>query len=303
MNGAAADGPSAGVETPPAVAPLLVVDAPWLLYRSHFGLPSSIIGVEGRPVNALLGMANALLGVVGALKPRAVAVCFGAEDAAHRVRLFSGYHAAREAMPPALAWQFARAPELFAAWGWTVANAGALEADDLLGAYAEVESAAAGDTVILTADRDMYQCVEEHTRVLHLKGGELEFVDVSGVEARYGIAPAQVPDFIALRGDPSDGIPGAPGIGAKTAASLLVRFGSLEALLAAADAGGDDLRPRLAQTLCDHAEALRTFRAVATLVPIHPDRPPDAVLDVAAAAAAADALGLGQLAGRLRAGR
>ncbi len=279
--------------------PLLAVDAPWLLYRSHFGLPSSITGAEGRPVNALLGTANALLAAVEAFDPRAVAVCFGAEEAVYRVRLFAGYHAAREPMPAELRWQFDQAPALFVAFGFTVADAGELEADDLLGTFARMEGEAGGETLILTADRDMYQCVDAHTQVIHLKSGSHEAVDVAGVQDRYGIAPAQVPDFIALRGDPSDGIPGAPGIGAKTAASLLNRFGSLEGLLAAAQSDGSELRPKLAETLRDNAELLRTFREVATLVPLALERPPDAGLAREAAAAAAGQLGLGQLARRL----
>ncbi len=279
--------------------PLLAVDAPWLLYRAYFSLPSSITGAAGRPVNALLGAANALVAAVGEFHPRAVAVCFGAEDAVYRVRLFDGYHAARDPMPADLRWQFAEAKELFGAFGWTVADAGELEADDLLGTFARLEAAAEGTTLILTADRDMYQCVDEHTQVLHLKGGGYEPVDVAGVQERYGIAPELVPDLIALRGDPSDGIPGAPGIGAKTAASLLNRFGSLEGVLAQAEAARSELRPKLAENLRDNAELLRTFREVGTLVEIDVERPPDGQLDHHRAAAAAAKLGMGQLAGRL----
>jgi 5'-3' exonuclease len=86
--------------------PLLAVDAPWLLYRAYFSLPGSITGAAGRPVNALLGTANALLAAAEELRPRAVAVCFGAEEAVYRVRLFDGYHAARDPMPADLRWQF-----------------------------------------------------------------------------------------------------------------------------------------------------------------------------------------------------
>jgi 5'-3' exonuclease len=283
--------------------PLLAVDTPWLLYRAYFSLPASITGVAGQPVNALLGTANALVAAVAEFRPRAVAVCFGAEDAVYRVRLFDGYHAARDPMPADLRWQFAQAKELFGAFGWTIADAGELEADDLLGTFSQMEEAAGGTTLILTADRDMYQCVSAHTRVLHLKGGGYDPVDVTGVQDRYGIAPGQVPDFIALRGDPSDGIPGAPGIGAKTAASLLNRFGSLEGVLEEATKPlSRELRPKLAANLRDSAKSLRTFREVATLVEIDVPRPRDAGLDVSAAAAAATELGMGQLAGRLEGG-
>ena len=148
---------------------------------------------------------------------------------------YPAYHAARPAVPEALAWQFEQAPDYFAEFGWAAESAETLEADDLLGSFATVESHAGGRTLILTGDRDMYQCASDQISVLYLKSGTTGFeeVDPAEVQRRYGIPPALVPDFIALRGDPSDGLPGAPGIGAKTAADLLQRHGSLEAVLAA----------------------------------------------------------------------
>ena len=151
-------------------------------------------------------------------------MCFGAEAASYRVELFPPYHADRPPVPDALAWQFAQAPELFSAFGWGVESSADLEADDLLGSLAAVEAGAGGRALIVTGDRDMYQCVSERGLVLFLKSGITGFkeVDPAEVERRYGVAPALVPDFIALRGDPSDGLPGAPGIGPKTAAELLI---------------------------------------------------------------------------------
>ena len=114
-------------------APLLAVDAPFLLYRSFFALPDSITGLDAHPVNALLGAANALLRIVADRRPRAVVLCFGAEAAHYRVELYPPYHAARPEVPDALAWQFAQAPGLFEAFGWSSASSEDLEADDLLG--------------------------------------------------------------------------------------------------------------------------------------------------------------------------
>jgi 5'-3' exonuclease len=281
--------------------PLLVADAPFLLYRSFFALPDSIRGSEGKPVNALLGATNLLLRIAAELSPRAVVICFGAEQAPYRVRLYAGYHAQRPPMPEDLAWQFAKAPELFAALGWHVEEAAELEADDLLGAYAELEARAGGETMLLTGDRDMYQCVDEHTRVLYLKQGSsgFETIDAAEVERRYGIPPALVADFIALRGDPSDGLPGAPGIGEKTAATLLRRHGTLDALLAAVAEGDAGERPRIVFALRDHADALRAYREIARLRPVDVTRPRDGATDLTAGAAAASALGMGALAGRL----
>jgi DNA polymerase-1 len=286
-------------------APLLIADVPWLLYRSFFGLPKSIEGADGKPVNALLGTANALLAAVEAKAPRAVVACFGAEEARYRVELYAPYHAHRDAMPDELRWQWERAQALVASFGWIVADAGALEADDAMGSYARAESAAGGKALLLTADRDLYQAVDERVAVLDMgKGASYSAIEVRDVEKRYGVEPQCVPDFIALRGDPSDGLPGAPGIGEKTAAELLRKHGTLEALLEEAErqrenAGFGDLRPRVVAALCDNAELLRTFKRVATLVEIDVKRPPDTPTDYAGGAAAARELGMNRLAERL----
>jgi 5'-3' exonuclease len=278
-------------------APLLVVDAPFLLYRSFFALPESIRGVDGHPVAALLGATNVLLRIAADRDPRAIVLCFGAEAAHYRVELYPAYHAARPAVPEALAWQFEQAPDYFAEFGWAPETAEPLEADDLLGSFATVESQAGGRTLILTGDRDMYQCASDRISVLYLKSGTTGFEDVdpAEVQRRYGIPPALVPDFIALRGDPSDGLPGAPGIGAKTAADLLQRHGSLEAVLAAAS--GE--RPRIAAALGDAADDLRAFRDIATLRIVEVQRPPDSATDIAAGARAAARYGLNRLSERL----
>jgi 5'-3' exonuclease len=283
--------------------PLLVVDTPFLLYRSFFALPDSIRGKDGHPVNALLGATNLLLRIAGEVSPRAIVACFGAEQAPYRVELYAGYHAQRPPMPDDLARQWAQAPELFRAFNWHVEDAEDLEADDLLGAHAELESSAGGHTLLLTGDRDMYQCVTASTHVLYLKQGSAGFetVDPAEVERRYGIPPALVPDFIALRGDPSDGIPGAPGIGEKTAATLLRKHGTLEELLAATADRDAGERPRIVFTLREHADALRAYREIALLRAVAVSRPADAATDLAGGAAAASRLGMGALAGRLEA--
>jgi DNA polymerase-1 len=279
--------------------PLVVVDGPFLLYRSFFALPDSIKGVDSHPVNALLGGANVLLRLAADRGPRAIVICFGAEAAAYRVELYPAYHAARPPVPDALAWQFSQADEFFAGFGWPSVSEPELEADDLLGAYASVEAQAGGHTLILTGDRDMYQCADEHTTVVFLKQGAAGFddIDPAEVKSRYGISPALVPDFIALRGDPSDGLPGAPGIGAKTAADLLQRHGSLESAIAAAD--GE--RPRVGAALRDNADELRAFREIATLRPVSVKRPSDEDTDLQGGAAVAERYGMRRLAERLRA--
>jgi DNA polymerase-1 len=285
-------------------APLIAVDGPYLLYRSFFALPDSIRGAGEHSVNALLGGANVLLRVAGDKLPRAIVVCFGSEAARYRVELFPPYHADRPPVPDALQWQFERAPAFFEAFGWTTENSEELEADDLLGGLATAETAAGGEALILTGDRDMFQCVGDGVSVLLLKSTVkgFEVIDSREVERRYGIPPALVPDFIALRGDPSDSLPGAPGIGAKTAAELLRRHGSLERAIAAAGKVGVE-RPRIAGALLDSADALRSFREIATLQPVDVERPPDRPTDMEGGARAARALGLNRLAERLEEAR
>jgi len=279
--------------------PLIAVDAPYVLYRSFFALPDSILGLDGKPVNALLGAVNLLLRAAADYRPRAIVMCFGAEAASYRVELFPSYHADRPPVPDALAWQFSHAPELFSSFGWDVESSKDYEADDLLGSLASVEVDAGGRALIVTGDRDMYQCVSGEVSVLFLKSGISGFdeVDPAEVERRYGVSPGLVPDFIALRGDPSDGLPGAPGIGPKTAATLLEKYGSLDGAIA----GADSERPKVAAALTESASELRAFRDIATLQPVSVGRPADRETDLDGGAAAARSLGLRRLAERLEA--
>jgi 5'-3' exonuclease len=280
--------------------PLLVVDAPSLLYRAFFALPKSITGTNGESVNALLGCANAVLWVVERHAPRAVILCDGAEAGVYRKLLYPPYHGDRPPTPEQLAPQFADAPAFYRSFGWDWEDAGDLEADDLLGAYALAEAAAGGTTLVFSGDRDMFQTASEQTSVLYPRGGKdgPELVDVAGVRSRYGIEPAQVPDFIALRGDPSDGLPGAKGIGEKSAATLLQVHGDLEGAIAAA-ATRSQMTPRQAASLLDQADELRAFRKIATLQPMTVACPPDRPTDRAGAAVAAAERGMRRLAERL----
>ena len=252
-------------------------------------------------MNALLGAVNLILRIAADKDPRAVAVCFGAEAARYRVELYPGYHAQRPPVPDDLQWQFDQAPELFEAFGWSCMTDPGLEADDLLGALTAAEAQAGGQGLIMTGDRDMYQCASDRVSVVFLKQGASGFEELgpTEVKARYGIAPELVPDFIALRGDPSDGLPGAPGIGAKTAATLLQRHGSLEGTIAAAN----EERPRIAAALTEHADQLRAFRDIATLRPPDLDPPPDRPTDLKTGADAARRHGMNRLADRLEAAR
>src|SRR4051794_13236917 len=210
--------------------PLLAVDAPSLLYRAFFALPKSITDDDGKPVNALLGCVNLVLFAIEKYEPRAVVMCFGAEAAVYRKELYEPYHADRPEMPEELASQWFDARAFFEAFGWIVESHDTLEADDLLGALARAETEAGGRTLLYTGDRDMFQCVGETVEVLFPRGAKdgPELIGPEEVRKRYGVEPEQVPDFIALRGDPSDGLPGAKGIGEKTAKDILREHGTLE---------------------------------------------------------------------------
>jgi DNA polymerase-1 len=214
-------------------------------------------------------------------------MCFGVDAADYRVELYDSYHADRPPMPDELSPQWGAAPALYEALGWYVAQSEDHEADDLLGSYALVESDAGGDTLILTGDRDMFQCVGEHVKVLYVRTGSkgAQLVDAAEVKTRYGVTPELVPDFIALRGDPSDGIPGAKGVGEKTAASLLNRYGSLEGALTG--------------KLAASADELRMFKEMASLRRLDVERPDDRATDRVGGAEAVRAHGMNRLAERL----
>ncbi len=297
-------------------APLLIADVPWLLYRSFFALPKSIVGAGGEPVNALLGTVNAILTFFDerlSASVDGVVACMGAEEATYRVELYPPYHAHREPMPPELRTQWEKAPALLASLGWTYATSDDLEADDVMFSFARAEEQRGGKALLLTGDRDLYGAVSERVAVAELlKGGKHGEIGPAGVRERYGVEPEQVADFIALRGDPSDGLPGAPGIGAKTAAELLRAHGTLEALLSAAgaDASTEDadaatvrasavMRPRIAAALRENAELLRTFKRIATLQLIDVEPPKDRTTDFASGANMAAELGMKRLAERL----
>jgi DNA polymerase-1 len=277
--------------------PLLLADTPHLLYRAFFALPDSITDGDGNAVNALLGSVNQLLFCEERFKPRAIVCCFGQESADYRTELYPPYHAHRPPMPDPLEHQWSRAPALYEALGWYVQAHDSLEADDLMYAYAKREVAEGGKAQILTGDRDMFQCAGGGITIL-LQQARQEGPTEMGpeeVEQRYGIPPEVVPDFIALRGDPSDGLPGAKGIGEKTAADLLRRHGSLEATIDAAIRE----KPAVRRALIEQADELRSFRDIATLRTVPVDLPPDPPTDYAGGAAAAAEIGMGRLAKRL----
>jgi 5'-3' exonuclease len=279
-------------------APLLVVDAPSVLFRAYYALPSSIKDSDGQPVNALLGATNLILNQVEQHEPRAVVLCFGPDAADYRLELYPPYHADREGLPDGLAPQWEQSAEFFGAFGWTIAVSDDLEADDLLNSFAQREVAAGGTALLLTGDRDMFQCASKHVRVLYLSTGVRGGAEIGPAEVkkRYGIPPQLVPDFIALRGDPSDGIPGAKGVGEKTASELLRKHGSLEGTLEAAIR---ERRVSIRTALIESGDELRRFKEIATLRAEKVSRPRSKRTDYRSASKMARRRGMNRLAERL----
>jgi len=232
---------------------LLAIDGDNFAHRAFHALPKTIRRRDGRPAGAIVGFANILLGLIEQEHPRAVVVAWDTLEVANfRQRWFPPYQGGRE-FDPAIVEQLAAIPEFVSACGLANAKAAGYEADDFLAAAAASEGRRGGITLIASGDRDAFQLASAATTILHpVKAGEMARIGPAEVRERYGVEPGQVPDFIALRGDPSDRLPGARGVGAKTAAALLGRYGTLEALLS-------DGR------FAEEAEMLRLYRRIATM--------------------------------------
>ena len=226
--------------------PLLAVDGDSFAHRAYHALPKTITRADGRPAGAIVGFSSMLTRLWQAEQPRAVLVAWDTLEApTYRHEAFEAYQSGR-VFDDALLEQLPLLRELVEACGFAVARVPGYEADDFLAAAARAEEERGGETLVATSDRDAFQLATERTTILQPVRGvsELARIGPAEVRERYGVEPAQVPDFIALRGDPSDRLPGARGVGAKTAASLLASQGSLEELLEAGRfaAQADELR-------------------------------------------------------------
>jgi DNA polymerase-1 len=216
-----------------AAQPLLAVDGDNLAHRAWHALPKSIKGGDGQPGNAIVGFLNMLLSVWEAERPRTVFVGFDSVGVpTYRNELLPAYQSGRE-FPKELTDQLDRLPALVEALGFAWAKEAGYEADDFLAAAVAGEEKRGGSALVLTTDRDLFQLASPKTTVLRPRRGVSEIDRVGPDEVReiYGVDPQQVPDFVALRGDPSDKIPGAPGVGPGRAATILKMHGSLDATL------------------------------------------------------------------------
>jgi 5'-3' exonuclease len=263
-------------------APLLLVDAPSLYFRAYFGVPESAARApDGSPVNAVRGFLDMLATLVRTRRPDRL-ICALDEDwrPAWRVALVPSYKAHRvaapgiEEVPAALIPQVPLLLEVLAAFGIPALGAAGYEADDVLGTLATREPA---PVEVVSGDRDLYQLVDDArpVRLLYCGRGvaKLEVCDDAAVRAKYGVPAAGYADFAALRGDPSDGLPGVPGVGEKTAARLIDRYGTLDALLGALDDPAAGFAPGLRGKLVaarDYLAVAPKVVAVARDVPLPP---------------------------------
>jgi DNA polymerase-1 len=248
--------------------PLLIVDGDNLAHRAYHSTPKTVTGTGGAPINAIVGFVNMLVALWNKEQPRSVFVAWdtlGVET--YRHKLWPPYQSGR-VFDREIVQQLEMLPTLCQAFEFGVGKQAGYEADDMMAAAAKAEVARGGTCLLLTTDRDAYQLVSDHVTVLAPRRGsrELQRIGPHEVVAELGVLPEQVPDFKALSGDSSDKIPGARGIGPKSAAALLLRHGTLENALKSWG------RP-------EEVEQIRKFREVVTMrpdVPVElPDGPPD----------------------------
>ena len=254
---------------------LFLIDGNNLAYRAFFALPETISTSDGFPTNALYGFCSMMIKVLTEFTPEVVIVAWDSREKTFRHEEFTEYKAQRKPMPDLLSIQWPHLRELSEAFGFVNLNVPGYEADDILGTLARQGDAEAREVVIVTGDRDALQLVTPNVTVMSNTRGitEVKLYDPQAVEERFGVPPRLIPDFIGLKGDVSDNIPGVPGIGEKTAALLLQEYGSLEEVLAhATEVKG----PKRRELLQRHADDARMSKELARL-----DR--EAPLDIHAA--------------------
>jgi 5'-3' exonuclease len=295
---------------------LMLLDSAGLYFRAFHGSPESITAPDGTPVNAARGFLDMTAALVAARSPDGLVACWDDDWRPQwRVELLPSYKAHRVAPdggqdePASLGAQVEILVEVLAALGIPRVGAAGFEADDVMATLARRHAARGEAVEVVTGDRDMLQLVDDAQgiRVLYVGRGirRMEVLDEAAVQAQYEVSPQQYADLALLRGDPSDGLPGIPGVGARTAADLLVRFGDLEGILAAAADPGSGIRPGVAAALREGAEYLRraerVVRAAEVPLPEVDVRLPRTPADPDALALLAQRWGLGAPIRRLQA--
>src|SRR5207237_4401814 len=245
---------------------LFLVDGNNLAYRAYFALPEELATTEGFPTNALLGFTNMLFKLLSDYKPKGVAVAWDTRPV-HRAAVAEAgdvvYKEGRKPMADLLREQFPYFRPIVEAFGYRNLEFEGWEADDVIATLAHLADEAGIKTTVVSTDRDAFQLVTENVALMMTPRGvsDVHVYTPERVEARLGIPPEKVPDFIALKGDPSDNIPGIPGIGDKTAGQLVAKYGSLEAVLEHVD----ELTPARAKAVREHADQAGGAKVLATM--------------------------------------
>ncbi len=242
---------------------LFLIDGNSLAYRAFFALPESIGTSDGRPTNAIYGLASMLVKIIDEHHPPGVVVAWDA-GMSGREKTYDLYKAQRKSRPDLLREQWPHLMPLVEAFGYTNVRVEGFEADDVIASLVRQAREEGIEVMVVTGDRDAYQLVAEGVRVMSTSRGitETKIYDVAAVQERYGVPPELITDMMGLRGDTSDNIPGVPGIGEKTATQLLQQFGSLERVLASVEEISGAKRK---QNLTEHADDARMSKALATL--------------------------------------
>jgi DNA polymerase I len=249
------DGPAKGSE-------LFLVDGNNLAYRAFFALPEELQTTDGQPTNALLGFTNMLFKLLADYAPRGVAVAWDTRPT-HRTEIAETYKEGRRPMPDLLREQFPHFRPIVEAFGYRNLEFEGWEADDVIATIATRADEAGIKTCVVSTDRDAFQLCSENVSLMMTPRGvaEVNVYTPERVELRYGVRPDQVPDFIGLKGDTSDNIPGIPGIGDKTAGQLIAQYGSLEDVIEHAD----ELSPARGKAVREHADQARDSKLLATM--------------------------------------
>jgi DNA polymerase-1 len=244
---------------------LFLLDGSSLAFRAFFALPETITTRDGFPTNAIYGLSQMLLKIVEEYRPAAIVVAWDAREKTFRHEEFEDYKAQRPHMPEALSQQWERFPELVDAFGIVNLVRPGYEADDILGTLAEEAKRQGVGSIVVTGDRDAMQVVDDDIWVMSTGRGvtDVKIYTPAAVVERFGVTPDRIPDYIGLKGDTSDNIPGVPGVGEKTAAQLLQQFGSIEAMYERLDEVKSDKRRAL---LAEHEAEARLSKRLATMV-------------------------------------
>jgi DNA polymerase-1 len=249
-------------DAPARECELFLVDGNNLAYRAFFALPEELQTTDGQPTNALLGFTNMLFKLLADYKPRGVAVAWDTRPV-HRTEISAEYKSERRPMPDLLREQFPHFRPIVEAFGYRNLEFEGWEADDVIATLATRADEAGVRTCVVSTDRDAFQLCSENVCLMMTPRGvaDVHVYTPERVEARYGVRPDQVPDFIGLKGDTSDSIPGIPGIGDKTAGQLIAQYGSLEDVIEHAG----ELSPARSRSITEHAEQARASKLLATV--------------------------------------